>query len=919
MLKKNVIINGTYMTLLVDPEETLVNVLRGQLHMTGTKKACEKAQCGACSVIMNGKVIFSCATKMKKVPDEAKITTIEGVGTPANPHPLQLAFAKHGAVQCGFCTPGFIVSSVAFLENNLNPTREDVRDWFQKHKNVCRCTGYKQIVDAVMDAAKVMRGEATPESLLFEMPADGKIYGTEFIRPSAIPKATGTINYGADLALKMPAGALQLKLVQATVHHANIISIDTSEAEKMPGVYKVLTHKDVKGTNRIGVPWPGSKCDADDRPILCDEKIFQYGDVVAVVCADTEEHADAATKKVKVELELLPAYMSVPEAMEADALEIHPGTPNIFYRTLLNKGEETKDIMENAAYVASVEDFVISRQPHLIIEPDNAIAYYDEEGRICVSSKAIALGVMKEMVAKGIGGDPNNLIFMQHPAIGGTFGNKFSPTNEAIVAVAAMATGRPCVLVYDYFQQTTYTGKRSPFFVDLKFAADKEGKLLAMEHNYVCDHGPYSEAGELVTMRGTQFIGAGYNIPNIRGVGYTAFTNHIWGSAFRAYGSPQSFFAAESLMDILAEKIGMDPLEFRYINVYRPGSTTPTGQTPEVFPLPDLIDTIRPKYKVALEEAKKNSTDTKKRGVGIAVGVYGAGLDGPDTGTAWVELIPTGVKVSCCWHEHGQGHEMGVLACAHEGLRPMGVKPEQIKMVLNDLSVAPDSGPAAGSRSHYVVGSAIANGCKQLVDALKKADGSYMTYDEAVEKGVELKYVGKYTTPCTLQDENGIGAPFANYMYGVILSEVEVDVTTGKTKVIKMTVACDIGKVGNKLVMDGQFYGGFAQGIGLALTEDFEDYSKHTSLAGCGVPYIQDIPDNMEIIYQETHRRDGAFGSSGVGEMTLTAPHCAIANAIYNACGVRVQSLPALPEKIMAGLKGEAYPYKKRPVKDPAF
>ena len=905
MLKKKIIINGAYMTLLVEPEATLLDVVRGQLHMSGTKRGCEKAQCGVCNVIMDGKLIFACATKMKKVPDEARITTIEGIGGPSSPHALQLAFAKHGAVQCGYCSPGFVVSSLALLQNNRNPTREQVRDWFQSHKNLCRCTGYKQIVDAVMDAARVLRGETTVEELKFSIPPDNKIYGTKYPRPTAIPKATGTIEFGADLALKMPVGALQLKLVQAKVHHANIISIDTSEAERMPGVCKVLTHKDVKGTNRIAFPWPGSKCDGTDRPILNDKKVFQYGDVLAVVCADTEANAQAATEKVKVELEVLPAYLSALEAMEPNSLEIHPGMPNVFYRQKIAKGEDTAPIMEKADYVASVEDFVIGRQPHLPLEPDNALAYFDEEGRLCVSSKAIALGVMKLMIGAGVGGDPEKLVLMQHPTTGANFGSKFSPTNEAIVAVAAMATGKPCVLIYDYYQQITYTGKRSPFFVDLRVGANKDGKLLALETNYVVDHGPYSEAGELLTWRGIQFMGAGYGIPNIRGVGHTLFTNHAWGSAFRAYGSPQSFFAMESLMDILAEKMGMDPLELRYKNVYRRGDTTPTGQDPEVYTLPDLIDIIRPKYQAAKAEAKKVSTPKKKRGVGVAVGVYGSGLDGPDTGTAWAELIPDGVKVSCTWHEHGQGADMGVVACAHESLRPMGIKVEQIKVVMNDLSVAPDSGPTAGSRSHFIIGNAINHACVQLMDALKKSDGGFMSFEEAVTAGIQLKHVGTYTAPCSYIDENGQGNPFANYMYGVLLAEVEVETETGKTQVLKMTVAADIGKLGNKLVVDGQFLGGIAQGIGLALSEDFEDLKRHTTLADCGLPYVKDIPDDIEIIYQETSRPLGPFGAAGVGEAPLTAPHPAILNAIYNACGVRITRLPALPPVVKAALEAK--------------
>lgn len=380
MIKKNVVINGVPQTLLVDGEVTLANVLRGQLHMTGTKIGCGKAQCGACSVIVDGKVIRSCVTKMKRVADDAVITTIEGVGTKEHLHPLQLAWMIHGAAQCGFCSPGFIVSAKALLEQNDNPTREDVRDWFQKHRNACRCTGYKPLVDSVMEAARLIRGEVTTEELFLKLPVDGRIWGTEYIRPSALAKVTGTWDFGADSGLKMPCETLQLKLVQAKVSHANILSIDTSEAERMPGVYKIITHKDVVGKNQITglITFPTNKGDGWDRPILCEKKVFQFGDAIAIVAADTAAHAQAAVDKVKVELELLPEYMSAPAAMADDAIEIHPGTPNVYFETKVVKGEDTAPLLK-AADVVVEDDFYVGRQPHLPIEPDVGFAFFDLE------------------------------------------------------------------------------------------------------------------------------------------------------------------------------------------------------------------------------------------------------------------------------------------------------------------------------------------------------------------------------------------------------------------------------------------------------------------------------------------------------------------------------------------------------------
>ena len=903
MEKKVLNINGIPQTIIVNPEASLADVLRAQLGLTGTKIGCGMAQCGCCSVIMDGKVIRSCVTKMKKVEEGADITTIEGIGTPDNLHPIQAALVAYGAPQCGYCMPGFVVSAKALLDGNAKPSREEVREWFKKYSNACRCNGYKPIVDAVMEAARVLRGEIGKEALEFRIPDNGSIWGSKYPRPSAIAKATGTLDYGADLGLKLPPDTLRLALVQAKVSHASILSIDTTEAEKMPGVYKVVTHKDVKGKNRITglITFPTNKGDGWDRPILCDTKVFQYGDAIAIVCADSEANARAAADKVKVTLEELPAYMSAPAALADDAIEIHPGTPNVYFEQKIAKGGETKPLMDSAAHVVE-DEFYLQRQPHLTMEPDVGFAYYDDEGRLTIHSKSIGIHLHHAMIAPGLGIDAEKLRIIQNPA-GGTFGYKFSPTIEALLGVACIATDRPVFLRYDYHQHITYTGKRSPFFVKLKYGADKNGKIIAMESDWLVDHGPYSEFGDLLTLRGAQFIGAGYGIPNIRGLGRTACTNHAWGSAFRAYGSPQSFLASEVLMDELAEKTGMDPLELRALNVYRPGDTTPTGQEPEVFSFTKMIDHLRPLYKAAKEKAKRESTPEVKKGVGVSIGVYGCGLDGPDGSEVILELTKEGVTVLTSWEDHGQGADMGSVGTAHEGLKPLGISPDRIKLIMNDTAITPNSGPSGGSRQQVVTGNAIKSGCELLLSAMRKSDGTFRTYDEMMAEKIPVRYSGKWAASmCSACDADAQGKPFSTYMYGVFMAEVAVDTKTGKVKVEGFTVEADVGKVNNKLVVDGQIYGGVAQGIGLALSEDFEDLKKHTTLHACGLPYATDIPDNFNIFYVESPRPNGPFGAAGVGELPLTSPHAAIVNAITNACGVRITKLPALPEKVLAGL-----------------
>ncbi|MDR2573046.1 MAG: molybdopterin-dependent oxidoreductase [Desulfovibrio sp.] len=905
METKTFVINGIPRRLLVNPEDSLADVLRGQLQLTSVKVGCGQGQCGACSVILDGKVVRSCIVKVRRVPENAAVTTLEGIGTPACLHPIQKAWMFHGGAQCGFCTPGFIVSAKGLLDQNPKPSREDVRDWFQKHHNLCRCTGYKPLVDAVMDAAAVMRGEKNPKDIEFKLPADGRIWGTGIPRPSALAKVTGTAEFGADAAYRLPPETLHLAIAQAKVSHALIKSIDTSEAEKMPGVHKVLTHKDVKGKNRITglITFPTNKGDGWDRPILNDTKIFQYGDALAIVCADSECHARAAAEKVKFDLELLPEYMNAPEAMNPDAIEIHPGTPNVYYEQNIEKGGDTRSFFNDPGNVIVEDEFYTQRQPHLPIEPDVGYAYLNADGKLVIHSKSIGLHLHGLMIAPGLGLDFGKDIIMVQNTTGGTFGYKFSPTMEALLGVAVLATGRPCHLRYNYEQQQNYTGKRSPFWTTVRYAADKKGKILAMETDWSVDHGPYSEFGDLLTLRGAQFIGAGYGIANIRGKGRTVCTNHCWGAAFRGYGGPESEFASEVLMEELAEKLNMDPLELRALNCYRKGDTTPTGQDPEVYSLPEMFDKLRPIYKTAKEKAKAASTAAVKRGVGLALGVYGAGLDGPDSSEAWAQLNEDGtVSIGTCWEDHGQGADAGTLGSAHEALRPLGIAPDNIHLVMNDTSLAPNSGPAGGSRSQVLVGNAIRVACEALIEAMRKPGGGF--YDHAGMKaaGRNPRQEGKWTAPASHCDEKGQGRPFCCYMYGLFLAEVAVEVSTGKTQVEKLTCLADIGKINNKLVTDGQIYGGLAQGVGLALSEDYEDLKKHGTIAGAGIPDIKMIPDGMDIIYVETPRKDGPFGASGIGEMPLTAPHAAIINGIRNACGARITHLPAYPDKVLKAM-----------------
>ncbi len=372
---------------------------------------------------------------------------------------------------------------------------------------------------------------------------------------------------------------------------------------------------------------------------------------------------------------------------------------------------------------------------------------------------------------------------------------------------------------------------------------------------------------------------------------------------------PQSFLNGEIAMDMLAEKMGIDPLELRLRNCYKEGQghTTPTGQEPEVYCMEGLLKLIQPKWEEAKKRKAAYNVPGKAYGIGLALGVYGAGLDGPDGSEAAAELLPNGdVMIHNAWQDHGQGSDLGSLTFAYEALRPMGIKTNQIKLNMNDTR-NPNSGPSGGSRSNVMTGNAITVACRMLVQAMLKPDGAYRTYEEMKAENIPLRYDGKWTVPgCTACSETtGQGAPFGTYMYGVFIVELEVDTKTYKTKCVRITSAIDVGKIINRITVDGQNYGGIAQGMGMGLTEDFDDLKVHTSLQKCGIPYPNDVPDDFELLYLETPRPVGLLGQSGVGEVSMTSVHPACSNAIYNAVGARVLRMPAIPERIKAALEGK--------------
>ena len=902
-------INGAKRIIVCDPEQdSLADVLR-RIGLTGTKIGCNAGQCGACTVILNGKPVRSCVRKMKNIQEYSEITTIEGIGTPQHLHPLQQAWITYGGVQCGFCSPGFIVSAKALLDVKSAPSREEVRAWFQTHHNVCRCTGYKPLVDAVMAAAEVVRGEKTLADICFKLPEDQHIYSTAYPKPTALEKVTGLCDYGDDIGTKMPSGTLHLALVQPESSHAEIVSIDYSEAEKMPGVVKVITAADVKGTNRTTYiqDHPRATSNGNFKPIICDQKIFRYGDVVAVVAARSREEARTAVKKVKVELKQLPVYKTALEALSPDALPIHEETPNQFLYNRVRKGRDTREILPEAAYVVE-GSFSSSRQPHLPIEPDTMQAYWDEEGRLTVQCKSQNIHYNRSQIADGIGLPVEKVRIIENPT-GASFGHAMTPGAPALLAVCAMATNVPVTLTMSYPEHQAFSGKRAPSYTNARLACDQDGKIIALEYDMCLEMGAYPEIATKLVDKAVRFIGNPYNVPNIDGIARAALSNSSFAIMYRAFGSPQCYTTSEALMDMMAGKIGMDRFEFRYLNIAREGDLTVNDYPYHEYPMVKMMDIMRPYYQEAAKRAKAGGTEQKKRGVGLVWGGYHAGVLN-DRCEVELELNSDGgITHYNSWEQQGQGADIGTLTHTHEALRPLGISPEQIRLVQNDTAITPVTGAASGSRSHYMVGKATIDAANQLLAAMRKDDSSYRTYEEMVAENIPVRYKGVsitagYTVPIDIKTGKGDASPEANYL--LMLAEVEVDIESGKTKVLSVKAISDIGVVGNVLAVQGQAYGGLSHSIGYALSEDYSDCKAHNQMIGAGIPECEDVPDDIEYIFHVTPRPNGPHGSAGCAEGYQSVGHMAVINAIYDAVGVRIYELPAKPEKIKAALEAKA-------------
>ena len=617
-------------------------------------------------------------------------------------------------------------------------------------------------------------------------------------------------------------------------------------------------------------------------------------------------------RPVKQNLELLPEYMSYPEAVMPNAIQLQEQLPNFYMEQPLYKGQDTAELFDEADVVAE-GSFHSSREPHLPIEPDSVQGYFEADGTLTIQCKAQALYDARAEVAAATGQPPEKLRVIQNPT-GGSFGYAMASNTYSLVATAVQHLGVPCTLTLSYEEFSHTSGKRGASYSNARIACSKDGKITAAEYDVALDHGAYTNVASIIFGNFISIGFHGYNIPNIKALARAGSSNNGFQTAYRGFGAPQIYTTTEALIDMAAEKCGIDSWEFRFKNLAKPGDTTINSRPYKSYDIyPNLMQKIKPVYDAYKAEAEAAKKTGRHLGVGLSQGGFLCTTGMFDSSDIDLELNPDGTVTHYnTWQDVGQGGDIGALTHTLKALEPLGLQPNQVKLVMNDTGCCPNSGISAASRQHFVTGNATIDGANKLLAAMKKPDGTYRTYAEMVKDGIPTKYSGHtdhmgHGIDPGLNPNNGEGEKNSEFMYVVNCALVEVDVASGKTTVLRYTSAADVGAIGNKLAVEGQAYGGLSHSIGFALSEEYNAEKKHGNMVGCGIPTIDMIPDDYNVIWQETLRPLGPHGSAGCSENFQCSGHMAVINAINNACGARVYELPATPAKVKA-----AYEKKQR-------
>ena len=920
MMKKiSLKINHKTFTFLANDSDTLATVIREKAGLTGTKVGCSQGSCGACTVIAEGEPVLSCITPAFRF-DGKEIQTIEGLAENGTPELLQQLFVEKGAVQCGFCTPGMVLTAKDYADKNPDASREDIKEALSG--NLCRCTGYKKIIDAVTEYTRLKKQGITS---LPQKEETGKIIGVGRPYIDAEKKVLGKAAYADDMQFR---NMLHCKFVRSTHAHARIENIDISEAQKIEGVIYIATGKELP--EKFGVLQV-----SQDETAMAIEKTRYLGEVVAAVAADTTEIAEAACRKIKVTYQPLRSYFTIDESLQdigtdTKIHEVGKFNNNVHKKAELRFGNQEEAFKQ--ADVISEMEFEFEGVTHAFTEPHSATAYWDENG-LTIHTATQVPHYLHRALAK-VMQVPLSRVRVIKPYVGGGFGGKSDPfPHEMIISHIARKTGRPVRITFSREEVFLSNHGRHPSKLKMKMGASKTGKLSVLDADIAIDGGAYGSFGVVTSYYNGVLLQAPYEIKDFGFRTYRVYTNKPQSGAMRGHGAVNSRFAAESLIDDIAHQLQTDPCELRLKNFYKENAIT-IGQ----------YRITSNGSRMALQQVMEKSGWKEKRGnlppgkgIGAGCGFF---ISGSALPIIWNEYPQTVVNlkldfdgrvlISSGASDIGQGSDTMLAMVVAETL---GIDMQKIFVLAADTLLTPVDLGSYSSRVTFMCGNAAKSAAEKLRSeilqavAQKKQVALEELYIEnsrvrSNDKTVDLDWLaaidittagrgaltvsGNYISPKLGGDFKGAGAGLSpSYSFGACIAEVNVDKTTGKVEVLNIWGAHDCGKALNPLAVEGQLEGSWHMGIGQALSEEMKYFNGlllNNNFADYKIPTSLDTPE-IDTSIIESGDPEGPFGAKECGEGALHPVIPAIASAIFNATGVRITKLPIRADEILAKIK----------------
>jgi aldehyde oxidoreductase len=917
-------VNGREVAFCGSPVQRLSRVLRDDLGLTGTKVGCDAGDCGACTVLLDGDPVCACLVAAGQVGG-CEVTTVEGLADTNTGARLQQAFLEHGAAQCGACTSGMLVAATALLRKNSAPLENDVMDAIGGV--LCRCTGYRKIIAAILDAGAQqaeLNMDGLPDGAAMSPDASFAV-GKRLIRLDGKKKVDGSEIFGAD---ETPAKALAVRAIRSPYHRARFHFGDLSAfVREHEGIEAVFTAKDVPGKNCYGVIGAFA-----DQPVFAENEARHRGEAVAAVVGEADVVEALEIADFPVSWEELPPLKDIDAALAVGANLVHENRPqNILVRGRVVRGD-VDDALDAADVTAECE-YETGFVEHAYIEPEAGFARRvgdTIEIQACTQSP-----YMDRSDIAAILGIPPERVRIIPTAVGGGFGSKLDLSVQPFLAIAAWHLRKPVRMVYSRIESIVSTTKRHPARMKLRGGCTKDGKLVALDFAADFNTGAYSSWGPTVSARVPVHASGPYYVPHYRALTRAIHTNLVPAGAFRGFGVPQAAIAQEQLYDDLADRVGMDRLEFRILNALDNQTPTVTGQVLGAgVGIRACLEALRPLWQSARREFVEFNSKTGgslRRGVGVAGMWYGCGNTSlPNPSTIRIGLKRDGrIVLHQGAVDIGQGSNTVVTQICADAL---GAPIEHFDLVSGDTSITPDCGKTSASRQTLVTGRAAQMAGEKLRRAILKLAGAcdcatIQFEDRGItvrdgddsqqlaladlpldEHGYVITSEATFDPPTSPLDENGQGVPYCVYGFGAHMAEIEVDIELGTVRVLKVTAAHDVGRAINPTLIEGQIEGGVAQGLGMALMEEFFP-GRGENLHDYLIPSAGDVPP-VEFILIEDPSPVGPFGAKGIGEQAVIPTAPAILNALHDAVGIRVRKIPATPDRVRAAIlaaqEGEA-------------